>query len=70
MIALMFTLLGASATDVLANFFQVSLNEVLWTFRILVIVVPIVVGRVHLADLHRDAGGRRPTSASASGPCS
>ncbi len=44
MIALMFTLLGASATDVLANFFQVSLNEVLWTFRILVIVVPIVVG--------------------------
>ena len=44
MIALMMTLLGASATDVLANFFQVSLNEVLWTFRILVIVVPIVVG--------------------------
>jgi ubiquinol-cytochrome c reductase cytochrome b subunit len=44
MIALMMTLLGASATDVLANFFQVSLNEVLWTFRILVFVVPIVVG--------------------------
>jgi ubiquinol-cytochrome c reductase cytochrome b subunit len=44
MLALMFTLLGASATDVLANFFQVSLNEVLWTFRVLVIVVPIVVG--------------------------
>jgi ubiquinol-cytochrome c reductase cytochrome b subunit len=44
MIALMLTLLGASATDVLANFFQVSLNEVLWAFRILVIVVPIVVG--------------------------
>jgi len=44
MIALMFTLLGASATDVLANFFQVSLNEVLWTFRVLVFVVPIVVG--------------------------
>src|ERR1700728_5033911 len=44
MMALMFTLLGASATDVLANFFQVSLNEVLWTFRILVFVVPIVVG--------------------------
>jgi ubiquinol-cytochrome c reductase cytochrome b subunit len=46
MMALMFTLLGASATDVLANFFQVSLNEVLWTFRILVFVVPIVVGVV------------------------
>jgi ubiquinol-cytochrome c reductase cytochrome b subunit len=44
MLALMFTLLGASATDVLANFFQVSLNEVLWTFRILVFVVPIVAG--------------------------
>jgi len=44
MLALMFTLLGASATDVLANFFQVSLNEVLWTFRILTFVVPIVVG--------------------------
>jgi ubiquinol-cytochrome c reductase cytochrome b subunit len=44
MIGLMMTLLGASATDVLANFFQVSLNEVLWTFRILVLVVPVVVG--------------------------
>jgi ubiquinol-cytochrome c reductase cytochrome b subunit len=44
MIALMFVLLGASATDVLANFFQVSLNEVLWTFRILVLVVPPLVG--------------------------
>jgi ubiquinol-cytochrome c reductase cytochrome b subunit len=43
-LALLFTLLGASATDVLANFFQVSLNEVLWTFRVLVFVVPIVVG--------------------------
>ena len=44
MIALMFVLLGASATDVLANFFQVSLNEVLWTFRILVLVVPPLIG--------------------------
>ena len=34
----------ASSTDVMANFFKVSLNEVLWTFRVLVIVVPIVVG--------------------------
>jgi ubiquinol-cytochrome c reductase cytochrome b subunit len=44
MLALMFVLLGASATDVLANFFQVSLNEVLWTFRILVLVIPPLVG--------------------------
>jgi ubiquinol-cytochrome c reductase cytochrome b subunit len=43
-LALLFALLGASATDVLANFFQVPLNEVLWTFRIVVIVLPIVVG--------------------------
>jgi len=46
MIGLMMTLLGASATDVLANFFHVSLNEVLCTFRILVFVVPVVVGVV------------------------
>ena len=46
MIALLFTCFGASATDVLANFFHVSLNGVLWTFRILVFVVPIVAGFV------------------------
>ncbi len=44
MLALMMTLLGASATDVLANFFNASLNTVLWTFRVLVFVDPIVVG--------------------------
>jgi ubiquinol-cytochrome c reductase cytochrome b subunit len=44
MIALLFTCFGASATDVLANFFNVSLNAVLWTFRILVFVMPILVG--------------------------
>jgi len=42
--ALLFTTFGASATDVLANFFHVSLNAVLWSFRVLVIVVPILVG--------------------------
>ncbi|MGH9044712.1 MAG: cytochrome bc1 complex cytochrome b subunit [Acidimicrobiales bacterium] len=44
MLAFMFTLLGASATDVIANFFQVSLNQTLWAFRILIFVIPIVVG--------------------------
>ena len=34
MLALLFTLFAASSTDVLANFFHVSLNEVLWFFRI------------------------------------
>jgi ubiquinol-cytochrome c reductase cytochrome b subunit len=46
MIGLLFTVFGASSTDVLANFFHVSLNEVLWFFRVGVIVVPIVVGVV------------------------
>jgi ubiquinol-cytochrome c reductase cytochrome b subunit len=32
----------ASSTDVMANFFHVSLNTVLWTMRILCIVVPIL----------------------------
>jgi ubiquinol-cytochrome c reductase cytochrome b subunit len=44
--ALLFTLFAASSTDVLANYFHVSLNEVLWAFRILTIVVPIIVGFV------------------------
>ena len=46
MIALLFTVFGASSTDVLANYFHVSLNQVLWFFRIAVIVVPLVVGLV------------------------
>jgi ubiquinol-cytochrome c reductase cytochrome b subunit len=44
MLALLFTLFAASSTDVLANFFHISLNDVLWFFRIAVFVVPIVVG--------------------------
>jgi ubiquinol-cytochrome c reductase cytochrome b subunit len=39
-------LFGASSTDVLANTFHVSLNFVLWSFRVLVFVVPPVVGYV------------------------
>ncbi|HLN18322.1 MAG TPA: ubiquinol-cytochrome c reductase cytochrome b subunit [Acidimicrobiales bacterium] len=44
MIGLMFTCFAASSTDVLANYFNISLNEVLWFFRIAVIVVPIICG--------------------------
>lgn len=44
MLALLFMLFCASSTDVLANFFHLSLNSVLWAFRILVIVVPVIVG--------------------------
>ncbi len=46
MFAFMFTLFAASSTDVLANFFHVSLNEVLWFFRIAVFVVPVVSAAV------------------------
>jgi len=42
MIALLFTLFCASSTDVLANFFHISLNTVLWFFRVAVIVAPII----------------------------
>jgi ubiquinol-cytochrome c reductase cytochrome b subunit len=45
-LAFYFTLFGASATDVLANFFKVSLNDVIWFFRFAVFVIPIVVGIV------------------------
>jgi ubiquinol-cytochrome c reductase cytochrome b subunit len=46
MFALLFTLFAASSTDVMANFFHVSLNATLWFFRIAVIVVPIIAGLV------------------------
>ena len=39
-----FTLFAASSTDVLANFFKISLNEVLWFFRFAVFVVPTAAG--------------------------
>jgi len=45
-VAFFFLLFCASSTDVLANFFEVSLNTVLWTFRIVVIVVPPIIGFV------------------------
>jgi len=43
-LAFFFTLFAASSTDVLANYFEVSLNEVLWFFRFAVFVVPAVAG--------------------------
>ncbi|MHB1583046.1 MAG: cytochrome bc1 complex cytochrome b subunit [Acidimicrobiales bacterium] len=46
MLALIFMVFCASATDLLANFFHLSLNAVLWFFRIAVIVVPIIAGWV------------------------
>jgi ubiquinol-cytochrome c reductase cytochrome b subunit len=46
MLALLFMCFAASSTDVLANFFHVSLNEVLWFFRIAVILVPIIIALV------------------------
>ncbi len=46
MLALLFVLFAASSTDVLANYFRLSLNFVLWAFRVLTFVVPIVVALV------------------------
>ncbi|HLI14547.1 MAG TPA: ubiquinol-cytochrome c reductase cytochrome b subunit [Acidimicrobiales bacterium] len=41
--AFYFVLFGASSTDVLANYLSLTLNFVLWAFRVLVVVVPLVV---------------------------
>ena len=38
-----FVLFGASSTDVLANYLSLSLNFVLWAFRVLCIIVPLIV---------------------------
>ncbi len=46
MFSFMFTLFAASSTDVLANYFHVSLNVTLWFFRVATIVVPIIAGFV------------------------
>ena len=45
-LAFYFCLFAASSTDVLANFFHISLNIVLWSFRFIVIIVPIIAGFV------------------------
>ncbi len=41
-LAVLATLFIASSTDVIANFFHISLNEVLWAMRVLVIISPFV----------------------------
>jgi ubiquinol-cytochrome c reductase cytochrome b subunit len=46
MVTLLFMVFAASSTDVLANFFHISLNQVLWFFRVAVVVVPIVAAWV------------------------
>ncbi len=46
MFSFMFVLFAASSTDVLANFFHVSLNAVLWFFRIATFAVPVVAALV------------------------
>src|SRR5262249_52482291 len=40
------TLLGAASSDVLSARFGLSVNSVLWTFRIAVFVVPVIAGIV------------------------
>jgi ubiquinol-cytochrome c reductase cytochrome b subunit len=46
MFSFMFTLFAASSTDVLANFFHVSLNATLWFFRVAIFVVPAIAAAV------------------------
>ena len=41
-LAFLSVLFIASSTDVIANFFKVSLNSVLWDMRILTILVPLI----------------------------
>jgi ubiquinol-cytochrome c reductase cytochrome b subunit len=46
MFTFMFVLFAASSTDVLANFFHVSLNATLWFFRIATFVIPAIAAFV------------------------
>ncbi len=57
--ALLFTLFAASSTDVLANFFHVSLNEVLWFFRFAVVHHPDHQRSGRLPAVPGDAGRAR-----------
>ena len=63
--SLLIMLFIASSTDVMANFFKVSLNEVLWTMRILCIVTPLITYPITLKicrELHAvKGGGKRKT---------
>ena len=67
MFAFLFTLFAASSTDVLANYFHVSLNAVLWSFRVATFVMPDHRGTGDLPALPRDAGRPRHRQAQAGG---
>ena len=64
MLALIFMVFVASSTDVMAYFFHLSLNTVLWAMRFLVVIVPLIVYPltfkvcVELSELS-DAGKRK-----------
>jgi ubiquinol-cytochrome c reductase cytochrome b subunit len=61
-LAMLSMLFIASSTDVIANFFHVSLNTVLWTMRILVLVSPFVaypIGYFIAKEIHATRGGGR-----------
>jgi hypothetical protein len=55
----------ASSTDVIANFFNVSLNDVLWAMRYLTVIVPILAFPITYRICHEiqalHGGGRRKT---------
>ena len=63
-LTLLFTLFCASSTDVLANFFQIKLQTVLWFFRIVVILFPMIAYylafRICHEMLEAEAGGAGP----------
>jgi ubiquinol-cytochrome c reductase cytochrome b subunit len=46
MLSLLLMTFFASSTDVMANFFQLPLKNVLWFFRFAVVIAPIVAGFV------------------------
>ena len=59
-------LLGAASSDVIASLFGLSVNVVIWIFRIAVFVVPVVVGLVTdklCRELQLRDGRPRPSAA-------
>jgi len=64
MLAFLFMLFVASSTDVLANYFHISLNTMLWIMRVVVILVPLIAYPLTLTlckELQRagDSGKRK-----------
>jgi ubiquinol-cytochrome c reductase cytochrome b subunit len=60
------TLLGAASSDVLAARFGLSVNSVIWTFRIAVFVIPVITGWVAYKlckELQRRDAPATPSSA-------